>query len=117
MKSDELGASPSTTREPINYVALTAGGLEEHSVQEIKVVFGVETVQIVGLPPACDQWAPDGPAQVFPGSAGVAKLCFSLPAPSSPSGWLAQRQRFALLKCSQCVLALIEVQSTQFYPV
>lgn len=104
-----------TDSDVTEYLAIAAGGgLAAHAAREIESVCELcrGAVRCIGLPPATDQWAPDGPPDVFAGGAGVAKLRFALPTPASHAGWAAHRDSFARLKCTQYVLAFVDASSS-----
>lgn len=94
----------SAETETIEYVVLVAGGLEDVAVAEVADVLGLraESIERICVPPATSNWADDRstPLEVFPGEAGVGKLLFKLPAPSTRAEWVAQHEALASLQCT-----------------
>ena len=104
----DIGGGVSLTAD---YIALVASGLHAIAVSEIQRVLRPLHVEEVGRPPPSDQWAPNGGDDVFPGTAGVAKLHIRLELPLNAAGWAAQHQALRSLKSVQALLALVGIHS------
>lgn len=97
------------------YVVCTTAGLEDLAADAIAEALHLPrfSVRQVGQPAADQQWC-DDPALsrgLFLGAAGVAKLAFALPRPTSRAGWAAQHAALAALPCVSGLLAPLELRS------
>ena len=94
-----------------DYVALVVAGLETVAIAELATRFGIQEASVVAVaqPPPSDQWASDQrQGSVFPGTAGMAKLRFSLP---EPDDWQQRWDDLVRLKAPLCVLAFVGAYS------
>ena len=99
-------ASPPTTE----YVVLVTGGFEHLAAGLIarSLSLPAHAVRPCCVPPPSEQWVHKGvcgDGHVFAGEAGVSKLHFALPQPTTSEGWAAQHTALAQLPCTQAVLA------------
>ena len=89
--------SPTSEAE---YVVFVTGGFEELAVGLIAQSLGLpaHAVQPCCVPPPSEQWVHKGvcgDGHVFAGEAGVSKIRFKLPQPTTTEGWAAQHTALA----------------------
>ena len=98
---------PRTDR--VEYVVCVTGGLEEVAISAIAehLQLSHDCIRQVCMPPAHANWSGDtsAPGHVFPGEAGIGKLCITMALPDGRASWLAQRVALCTLPCISALFA------------